>query len=589
MILAGLIAIFIGIIGLIAVAPSLLDQERLRVQFLNEAGQLAASELQATGKLRISMFPEFKATLSQIASVDANAPIHIMAEKVEIGLSPWPALLGKIETSSIQFTKADVTIRTSAALDLQKILAKSPLNTPVAMAAKQISADAATPDLSSISNRKLGLLGFTDSSLSIIASDGTKERVSRINGSLQWPDLYSAARFVAVADWRGESVELTAEIARPLLFAAGGNSDIALNINSEPMTVVFKGKSNLVANFYADGNLSLKAPSLQKFLRWIKAGSTAGEAIGEIELDAKLNTKNGKLYFDELAMLVAGSPASGALEIDPVATPIKTSGTLAFKSVDLAALALSLPIRAGLHSSQELMLLDKMDLDLRLSAEEAKVAGYSISNAAGAVRIAKGDVSLDLGTGTIAGGTIMGRLELSGSPLVKAGRLTLDVNDIHQDQVENLPIGMPVFAGALSGKFAISGPYVDLKSLLETGEGTLKLNFATGVIRNFNLESFQAAMEKQGILELPSVYAGMSEAKPFEVSATLKSGVVVLHSANAMIGGRHVSVSGAIPLLSRGIALNGVISNAEQTAAPKSLPFFIGGTWAKPLVITTPK
>ncbi|MGL4488095.1 MAG: AsmA family protein [Rhizobiaceae bacterium] len=579
-------ATFVAIVALIAAAPALIDQEKLKAKFLADIGQWIGSEVTSRGQFQLSLFPEFKATLADVVSTEAASPVQLSARSIEIGISPWPALIGRIDSSSIQFNEADIIVHAQTGDTLAGLWRVNPLGSIVESAGRQMVSDASATDLSSVRNAKLGLVTLNQSTFTAIAKDGSKEQISNIDGSLNWPSLRSSAHLDAVAKWRGETLDIKAQIMDPLGFLAGDNSSLSLNVASTPMTLSFVGKGNLVANFFADGDVSWKTPSMRRFLQWLRTSSTAGESIGEIELNAKLVTKDGKLNFNDVAMSVSDSVASGTLVIDPVVKPIKSSGTLAFKKVDLAALAASLPIGADGQVGDELRVLDNLDVDLRLSAESATIGGYVIANAAGAIRIAKGDASIDLGTGDIAGGTIMGRLELTGPATNKTGHLIAALRKLQLDQVSDLPAGIPVFSGPLSGKLEIAGPYLDLRTLLATGNGTFNLELDPGVVRNFNLEAMQSAVETQSNFELPSVYAGMSEAREFSLNALIKSGVIVVNDAKAVIDGRRVLLTGAIPLLSRGIALNGVITDIDPGASTKPLPFFVGGTWWKPMVTT---
>jgi AsmA protein len=584
--LIALVAAFGAVLALIAIVPAFLDHDQLRTRLLSEIGRWTGTELASAGSFKLTLFPDFKATLNDVKSIKPQTAIQISAKSIEVGLSAWPALIGRIESSSVKFVEADFTINAGAVEALKSAGLQSPIGNAVALATLRISADATSPNLFSIANQKLGKVSLERSKLTVVSGDNSKEQLSNVNASINWANLQGAALIEAEAEWRGETVKFSTQVAQPLLFAAGGNSSMTVNFVSEPMTLSFQGKSNLVSDFFADGDLSWKTPSMARFLQWMGAGSTAGEAIGDIELSAKLVTKEGKLLLNDLAMQVSGSAASGALEIDPVVKPIKSSGTLAFKSVDLAALAAALPIGLDNQSSNELRLLDDLDLDIRLSAEQATIAGYEISNAAGAIRIAKGEASVDLGTGEIAGGTIMGRLELSGPATAKNGQLTVNLNKVHMDQVSVAQSGIPVASGALTGKLEIAGPYKNLQTLIASGKGSVRLELDKGVIRNFNMATMQAAMNEQGLFELPTVYVGMSEASAFSIDADIKNGVAIINNTDVTIDGRRVSLSGAIPLLSRGIALTGKITDLEPTKATAPKSFFVGGTWARPLVTT---
>jgi AsmA protein len=247
-----------------------------------------------------------------------------------------------------------------------------------------------------------------------------------------------------------------------------------------------------------------------------------------------------------------------------------------------------LPIGLAPNQTTDLALLDAIDLDLRLSAEEAKVGPLTIANAAGAIRISKGEADLDLGTGTLGGGTVIGRLKLSGPANAKLGDLKMQMTNLRQDQLEDLAQNIPNHTGAISGKLALTGPYSGIQSFLEKANGALEVNTGLGLVRNFNLETFQDALGQKGFFELASVFQGVTEIKPVALTAQVKSGVAIVSPTDVLVGGRRVIVSGAVPFLSRGLALNGVIAGLPGEALdPNPLPFFIGGVWSKPLVTTT--
>jgi AsmA protein len=586
---AGFLIAVIAVIGLVVFGQSLFDPVKMRNQFLSKMSNWTGGAVTSSGPVKFSFFPGLKVTLNDIKSAKADAPIGLQAKSIDVGISLWPLFVGKIEASSLHLNDAELTVHANAMDTLKQSWSSNSIGTSVDAASKQVAADIAAPNLSAIANEKLGSVELVRATISIQSVNGSRETFQNLNGLISWPNVHSRAALTAAADWRNEPVHIAAQIADPLLFLAGGNSDLNLNVTSEPMTLLFDGNSNLVSNFFADGDITWKTPSMRRFLQWVRASSTAGEAIGVIELNAKMITKDGKLLFNDMTMLVSGSAATGALEVDPFVKPIKSSGTLAFKSVDLVALAASLPIGVDKADAGEMHLLDDLDLDLRLSAEEATLAGYSISNAAGAIRIAKGDASIDLGTGEIAGGTVMGRLELSGPSDAKIGRLVAGMHNVHQDQLTDLPIGIPVLAGPISGKFEMAGAYANLHSFIGSGTGTIAMQLDSGVIRNFNLETMQAALDTKPVFELPSVYAGMSEARALNLSANVTNGVVRINSANATIDGRIITLSGAFPLLSQGLALHGLITDEVQTETSKPSPFFLGGTWQRPLVTQSAK
>ena len=51
--------------------------------------------------------------------------------------------------------------------------------------------------------------------------------------------------------------------------------------------------------------------------------------------------------------------------------------------------------------------------------------------------------------------------------------------------------------------------------------------------------------------------------------------------------GDQIVVSGALPLLTRGLALSGEITDNNDPLAPTRQRFFVGGSWAQPFVTPT--
>lgn len=580
--LALLFVVAVGISGLIAAVPFLINTDDLAEQFFAALHTSTGSHITSSKPIELSLFPSFTAVLKDVVTTDKQAPLEIEADAIEIGLSPWQMMFGRFEVSSLRFVGADVKIRLS---DASKNTDANGLNIAekaITFYGHQISDYAATPSLPRL--LKLHSLSLVDSTLTIVDRLQKSEQVSKLNVSMNWPHPMNAATLNGVANWRGTQVNVLAGISEPLAFASGKDSDVTLNVNSNSLVLSFAGKSNLGSTFYADGSVSMNAPSLSPFLEPADVRLTMGKAVGAVELEAKLNTKNGILLFDDLTMQLAGTSAVGALEIDPLASPVKVSGTLAFKTVDLAAISSALPIGATRQLNDNAEQLKALDLDLRLSAKVAKIDGYLIEDAAGAIRIANGDASLDLGTGTFAGGTLHARLDISGAKEKRVGKLNVELLGLRQDQIENLAQNLPLFDGPLSGSLEIGGPYTGLAALVATGDGALRIDFPSGIIRNFNLESMRLAMNSKGIFELQSVYAGMSEASALGVVGLIKNGVVQVSSAKAEIAGQNISLTGAIPLVSGSLALQGSITDATPSAATKLTPFFIGGTLREPLV-----
>ena len=578
-----------GIAGLFMVAglasltlPYLVNQAGIVTKLETELTRWTGSPVHVRTGIAFSFFPSFSVQLNDVATEDALAPLSLAAPKVSAQISLFDALMGQLRVTSIAVDDAKVIYRLGKIDDAAMVA--EPVQAAVATTKIEVQKRAANPDLSGIADTALGAISFTNSTLSIFDRKGVESRISSLNAKVKWPKLQSGLDFTGNAIWRGEPVALDATMSAPLLFAAGGGSIIDLNFKSPPLTFKFSGNASRASVFYADGRVKLIAPSLDRFLSWSRADIDAGNSVGELSLDSQLTTANGKFRFDDLVMSMSGNKATGSLELDPAVSPPNIVGTFAFDAVDLTSLAKAFSIALTGRAQQNFSFLNQMDIDLRLSSNIAKAGDITIGEAAGAIRIANGNADFDLGDGSFAGGRIKGGLRLTGAEKLKTADLRLSISDIAQDQIPDMPANIPIIAATLSGTIALQGPFSSLKTLLDEGTGTFSLSSGTGMVRNFNLESFVASVQSGTMFSLPTFYSGLSSLQSCTVDGTVSNGVAVIEAGELNIGSKRVVFAGALPFQSRGVALNGVMTSTDATAADELLPFFLGGTWSEPFV-----
>jgi AsmA protein len=579
----------IGASGLFIVAgatslalPYLVNQAGVTTKLEAELTRWAGNPVHIRTGIEFSVFPNFNVQLNDVATEDALAPLSLSAPKVTAQISMFDALIGQLRVTSIAVDDAKVIYRLGKSDGAAKVA--EPVQAAVATTQIEVQKSAANPDLSGVANDMLGTISFTNSTLSIFDGDGVESRISSLNAKVKWPKLQSGLDFTGSAIWRGEPVALDATISAPLLLAAGGGSAIDLNFKSPPLTFKFSGNASRASEFYADGRVKLIAPSLDRFLSWSHADIDAGNSVGELSLDSQLTTANGKFRFDDLVMSMSGNKATGSLELDPAVSPPNIVGTFAFDTVDLTSLATAFSIAVTGRAQQNFSFLNQVDIDLRLSSNVAKAGDITINDAAGAIRIANGNADFDLGDGSFAGGHIKGGLRLTGAEKLKTADLRLSVSDVAQEQIPNMPANIPTIVATVSGTIALQGPFSSLKTLLDEGTGTFSLSSGTGMVRNFNLESFVTSVQSGTMFSLPTSYSGLSSLQSCTIDGTVSNGVAVIEAGELNIGSKRVVFAGALPFQSRGVALNGVMTSTEPTAADELLPFFLGGTWSEPFV-----
>ncbi len=570
-------------VGLVNLAlPSLVNQAGIIARLETELSGWTGSSVDIRGGIELSIIPSLRAQLKDVATRGALTPLSVSAPRIIAQFSLLDAIGGHFRVTSLSIDDAKIVYRLDRSGDTGTVA--GPVLGAVALTQLEVIKNAAKPDLSRVSNDPLGAVTLTNSTLSVFGRDGIESRISNVKASLIWPKLQSGLTFAGNAIWRGEPIALDASIAAPLLFVAGGGSAIDLNFKSPPMTFKFNGNASQASVFYADGRVKLIVPSLDRFLGWSHASVEPGNSVGELSLDSQLTTANGKFRFDELVMSMSGNKATGSLELDPAVSPPSIVGTFAFETVDLISLAKAFSIAVIGNLKQDFSFLSQINIDLRLSSDVANAGKIIIENAAGAIRIANGNADFDLGDGSFAGGKIKGGLRLTGSEKLKMADFRLSASEISQDQIPDMPSGIPTITAPLSGTISLRGEFSSLRMLLDEGEGTFSLTSGTGMIRNFSVENFIASVQSGIMFPLPTFYSGLSSLKSCTVEGTVSNGVAVIEAGEFNMGSKRVAFAGALPFQSHGIAMNGVMTSADGTEADALLPFFLGGTWSEPFV-----
>ncbi len=187
----GIGAIVIGSLVLVLL-PMGLNQDTLRTRLQSQIAAWSGMSLAVKGKAAISFFP-FKATLTDVTSNDALGAITVTAKTLEARFSVLSVLTGKVDIKELSLDGASITLRQRSGVKLGQLAENGALRPAIAIAKAAIDADRNNPDLGKITNRPLGSVKLTNSSLTYIWADGREDRLTDLNATLQWLKLRGSA------------------------------------------------------------------------------------------------------------------------------------------------------------------------------------------------------------------------------------------------------------------------------------------------------------------------------------------------------------------------------------------------------------
>lgn len=458
----------------------------------------------------------------------------------------------------------------------------------------------ATPETPEIpESAALGTVTIVDGTVNWVRDPGAPaEKVTAVNGTISWTGPTSEAQANLTAIVRGEQVKLTAASDTPLLLLGQRTADIELAAVSAPLNLDFKGSVNLSPTGFVKGTLKLKSPSTRRTLEWSGTDIKPGEAIGALELTADVTAAERMAKLDNLIIVVDQNRGIGVLDVAlPAGAPPAIAGTLAFNSLDIASfLQAFTPLpKSGdeIASKIDTRFLREIGLDLRLSAQSAKLGPLSLSNLAAAARISEGRATFDVGDATAYGGSLSGRIAISEAGIDGGAKLQVAARDTDLGKLfDAIGVTGPLPRGTGALDLELTTPYPTWATATSDLTGKFSLSVGKGTIPGFNLERFRTLANSQQFFLLSDTATGTPytfQSARFE--AAISGGQAVIRQAEVVGNRSMISLSGIVPYLRGGLAVAGTISpnpqaNGAATAKPVAPPlrFFAGGSWPQPVI-----
>jgi AsmA protein len=217
---------------------------------------------------------------------------------------------------------------------------------------------------------------------------------------------------------------------------------------------------------------------------------------------------------------------------------------------------------------------------LRLSAKAANAGRLPLTEMAAAIRIKDGNADFDLGDAAFAGGRLQGDLKVSEAAGLPNGNIRLRFIDLDSAQMIGNS-GAPIIGAPLSGMLTAEGKYAAFLPFIFGARGEMEMRSAKGSLRNFALADFRQRLDTGALFNLPLTYRGTETMNAASLKARIENGVAIVSDGRLSLGGGDLFFTGALPLLSEGIAVSGQLTDAEGGAVRR---FFIGGSAGLPFV-----
>jgi AsmA protein len=272
----------------------------------------------------------------------------------------------------------------------------------------------------------------------------------------------------------------------------------------------------------------------------------------------------------------------------------KLGGTLAFDQMNFRSLfdAFVLRLAAGEAGGRpDGGALQKLDLDLRLSAKQALIEPFILSDVGAGIIVSSNEAKFDIGDSEFEGGSLSAHLEAMRGDFDGGGKLQLSIRGADfAGLIERLQLKgpLPLATGSLDMSIKTTKPLWKV----EAGDVTGRIAFRarSGSLPGFDAEAVREEATRADFFTLNAVSHRAFAFDNFDIAADLADGVATIHGGRIEGPQQTLILSGVIPYHSNGLALSGTIEATDPTASTSfpPLPFFVGGAWPEPVISPAP-
>ncbi|GAA5100215.1 hypothetical protein GCM10023260_11830 [Bartonella acomydis] len=541
--------IFITIIFLLGVGIVILhylvSTDTIRIRLAHDLSAWTGYNVQLHDPPRLNLFPYPKAYLSGVTLTSKiNHTIPFMeAESIEVDLSLIDLFLGHVVFSETRIVRPqfimEKPVKTVADFFDRFSRSQGALGLAISNAREILKKNPEHPDIERLLNQPFGRITIEDGvvvyhdSISSVA-----EKITGLNATLDWPELTKEAQFRANARWRGELTKLSIDADQALLLLAGGKSQVKASLNSVRGGITFVGQARLSEYYIFDGKVSMRSPGWNQTLSWIGGNQFWGHRLkAPIVWESHFLARPMHIQMNNVTFRMGTAKARGALELDFHDYVPIVIGSLAFDHLDFGLFG---PVFFSVKEKNpffDMAIFDRIGVDVRLSAPQAKLSNIALTNLAIAMQIRDGHGIFDLGHANILGGSLQGNIEITpaGQKVRLEGRATGTAIDI-QSVSEALKI-IPFVQSKANFTMTVQTLARSWSEIFARMRGELALNMSSGCLLGYDLNDLQKRLAKNEQFFLTSDNTLSTAFESWNIQTSFSEGTIkvkesLMHTAN---------------------------------------------------------
>lgn len=580
LIAASLILTAAAIAVAVAVAPWTFSSKALYEEVASQINRSSGLFVATGGRSTISLLPRPHITIEQVLFADPANVVTIQTESVRGNLNLWRLLTGRLELSDISLKNPRMTV------DLDR----KPINSGGATS-RAAAAQPSSPEALKADQEQLGGVSIKGGQLQV-RYDGKDETFANIDAALDWPRVGAPATFTGSFSWKGERLQALLWVARPGDLLRGEATPATARLDAESLRVEAEGMAQLGAKPHFTGRFSGSAPSLRQALNLLGLETPLPSPIEHVQLAGQASIGPRELQLTNLNLFASDNEFHGSFIVrEEDGRPI-VQGALSSNFLSLRPMMADLPLMTssdGQWSREpfELPSLDGVDVDVRISAAHARLARFTINDAALSLTLRAGRLEIALSEGKAYKGAIKARAIFAvrrGSLLeshVSAQTNGVDAGMLFWDAVARSDI-----SGNLDASLSLDAVGESIAQIMRNLDGRATIALTQGTLDGVNLERALRRLDKRPLSSAIDIRSGRTVFDRAGAVVEIEQGTATIHNGSASGPGFSLAFSGSTRVADRSLAVKAVAAEADSAGKPREnglqIGFDISGSWDEP-------
>ena len=252
--------------------------------------------------------------------------------------------------------------------------------------------------------------------------DGQAQTAQDVDLNVSWPAWSAEIDIAGAFRWNAVPARFTVSGLRAADLAAGARSPFAATADWPAGSLSIEGDGSFTAQPALTGSASLRTRSVPETLGWMGGDMALSPVIEALALSGRFEVRERTLLLPSVRLNIGEDRFEGAGSVSLAGARPSIQATLAADTLNLAPLLAETLRLFGLDAddppgrtgrSLALRPLTGGDLDLRISAGQARMGPLAFEDVAASVLVRQGGIEASLNRATLQGGLVKGRLGLT--------------------------------------------------------------------------------------------------------------------------------------------------------------------------------